>query len=1241
MKNIIFTHQAELCDRIYYNIDAVRFCRGGERRSLPGTDSRRTTPLVDGFEARKTEEDKMRLRLFMLCVLCASALCADIQITAPGEGESVPQLWPEEISFFEMSREQRRNNRDKGDSTAVKALKARRASARPVVVSWKGSTGPCMVKIVRLPDGKVFHDSIAAGTSVAITGRLEIARRWKATVSDGASTATVTFATEDRAPRIVTFDGVPHARDIGGRIGLGGRRVKQGLVFRTSGLNNNAKAPFYTYDEVLKLHDEGRLATAGTWKSRALGRRYEAQLKSGKALDPKLIRLYKHGPVAPGTERLSVADRTVFLDFLGVKSDIDFRDDWECFGMTGSPLGDSVNWYHYPMYSGYGGFISPKGRATIALTFDVFRAKSNYPIVFHCIGGMDRTGTFAFLLNALLGVDEEELVRDYETTFLLGAGMDELHAKWLDGLIKAVHELPGDTLADKMKRYFISLGFTEEQVEWVREFLLEPAACPGTNRQKTKVHTVTEKTGAAIQSAIDTAATAGGGRVIVPAGEYPTKMLRLKSHVELHLEKGAVVKASTNRYDYVPFPREMDSAPTADAHMGLAFIQAWDAEDIAITGEGAFDGNGQAFFNVKKGCKGRFYEPIRPRPKLMAMKNCRNVRFEGVSFNNSSSWTIHLRQCENLDFRKIKVVNNVKFINADGIDFDGCRHVRVTDSDFLTGDDSISIRAIAWEGEKDKVVSEDFLVENCRIESGCQCIRIGCPSDDTIRDIHFRNLKLKGFNGINFDYPFAYLRPNDEGRVDIHDVTFENVTGSLDGIALRIEAGPGVKIRGVRDVVFRNFDVKSQLPLVFKGNVYSRIERIWRENFTFNGERLPDGEITVDCTSEKPLCRPQPGKPGYKPPVSYVPPVFVTVEEKSGEAIQRAIDTVAANATGGRVTVPAGLYPCRSLRMRSHVELRLEKGAVIQGGTSSSSYFSFPDEVCAIKPEKSAKVFIYAWDAVDIAITGEGTVDGQGLEFFDRKSGGGHFFSKPPCERPRLLQFVRCRGVRLDGVTFLNSPNWTMLIRLCEDVAVDGVRIRNDQRMINSDGIDFDGCRRVRMAHCDFVTGDDSVILRAIREKDAVSPVVCEDILAKDCLFDSACQIIRVGCPSDDTIRNARFRDIKGKGRNGIYFNYPKRYLSTDGSTSSMDVHDIIFERFSGDFYGSAIQIDVDEGVRLRGVRSITFRDFDVTSKQPLRFVGNVLSPMEHVVLENVKVNGKTEKNGEVVFQGTKQRSSL
>ena len=76
-----------------------------------------------------------------------ATLFADISVTSPKKGETVPQRWPEMIPFLEMPREQRKTFRDKGGRKAVKALKTRRASAKPVEISWTGATGPCTVKV--------------------------------------------------------------------------------------------------------------------------------------------------------------------------------------------------------------------------------------------------------------------------------------------------------------------------------------------------------------------------------------------------------------------------------------------------------------------------------------------------------------------------------------------------------------------------------------------------------------------------------------------------------------------------------------------------------------------------------------------------------------------------------------------------------------------------------------------------------------------------------------------------------------------------------------------------------------------------------------------------------------------------------------------------------------------------------------------------------------------------------------
>ncbi len=343
---------------------------------------------------------------------------------------------------------------------------------------------------------------------------------------------------------------------------------------------------------------------------------------------------------------------------------------------------------------------------------------------------------------------------------------------------------------------------------------------------------------------------------------------------------------------------------------------------------------------------------------------------------------------------------------------------------------------------------------------------------------------------------------------------------------------------------------------------------------------------------------------------------------------QALIDEAAAKGSG-RVVVPAGIHNTKSLRLRSHVELHLEKGAVLRGSTCHADYYDFPAELCAVRPESSGLVFLYAYDEEDIAITGEGIVDGQGPEFFpdrDESEGFRGHWPKPVLPRPRELQLVRCKNIRLEGVTFKNSPGWTMLIRLCEDVFIDGLRIDNDLRIINSDGIDFDGCRHVRVKNCVFNTGDDSIILRAMREKET-DVVICEDIEVTDCVLNSACQTVRVGCPSDDTIRNATFRNIRGSGFNGIFFDYPVRYVRSYDE-GYMNVSNILFENYTGDFTAAAVQIVVEDGVKIRGVRDIEFKNFDVRSARPLRFVCNEDSPFENLRFTNVTVNGELQPDG-------------
>ncbi|MBQ9336820.1 MAG: hypothetical protein IJS14_05940 [Lentisphaeria bacterium] len=375
----------------------------------------------------------------------------------------------------------------------------------------------------------------------------------------------------------------------------------------------------------------------------------------------------------------------------------------------------------------------------------------------------------------------------------------------------------------------------------------------------------------------------------------------------------------------------------------------------------------------------------------------------------------------------------------------------------------------------------------------------------------------------------------------------------------------------------------------------------------------------------------------------------ITVTEKTGAAIRQAIDAVHA-AGGGTVTLEPGVYPSGTLWLKSHVELHLSPGAVLLGSPNWQDYEDFIHPEQPVTPEGSRKCFIAAADAENIAITGSGEINGQGPMFYDRNVAPGHFFAKPPHPRTRMVQFFNCRNVRLEGVSFLDSPGWTMWLSECTEVFVDRIRIVGCQQMINNDGIDFDACRNVTVTNSFFKTGDDCLILRAIRRKPDI-PAVCENILVSNCVLDSPCQGIRIGCPSDDTIRHCQFTNLVLHCRgNGILCQHPYEYLRKNCSGYA-DISDLAFRNFDLECGRRPIVIRCDDGITLRGIRSLVFENFRIKGGQPILLSGNASSvltgieldhisgtiagdvPMEVRYVRNLKINefDLTAETGEIV----------
>lgn len=345
------------------------------------------------------------------------------------------------------------------------------------------------------------------------------------------------------------------------------------------------------------------------------------------------------------------------------------------------------------------------------------------------------------------------------------------------------------------------------------------------------------------------------------------------------------------------------------------------------------------------------------------------------------------------------------------------------------------------------------------------------------------------------------------------------------------------------------------------------------------------------------------------------------VKPDCGINIQDVIDT-AFEAGGGRVVLEPGLFITGTLYMKTNVELHLKAGAVLKGHSSPDMYDDFCDpgfDSCA--PEKSRKCLLAAKYAKNIAVTGLGEINGSGPDFYDTNVPAGNFFAKPPHPRPRMVQFYKCQNVRFQGVSFVDSPGWTFWLIECEDVIIHQIRVMGNQQMINNDGIDIDSCRHVTVSDSIFRTGDDCLILRAIPKLPKNNPA-CENITVSNCILDSRCQGIRIGCPSDEAIRNCTFSNIVFKGvGNGININNPVHYLRA-GDQGRLHLSNINFENFVIESPHVPLWINVESGVKLRYIGKMSFTNFRIISPNPIRFDGCQETVIRDITLNNIQIQG-------------------
>lgn len=359
---------------------------------------------------------------------------------------------------------------------------------------------------------------------------------------------------------------------------------------------------------------------------------------------------------------------------------------------------------------------------------------------------------------------------------------------------------------------------------------------------------------AAIQSAIDACAAAGGGRVLFPGGHtYRSGALVLCSNLELHLEMGAVLKGSDELEDYrlfgggtsAPMKRAVPSYVNCE-YAGAPthyFLYAKNCENVAITGLGAIDGNEEIFYGevTKWHIEGLFY----PRAPMLFLENISHLTITQVTLQRSAFWTVHMVGCRDVLIDGIRILNNLRLANCDGIDPDHCQNVRIANCHIECADDCIVFKNTAAAMQYGPC--ENITVTNCTLTSTSAAIKFGSESEALFRNILIENCVISRSNrGIS-------LQLRDKGSIE--NIIFQNIIigtrlfrkdmfwGRAEPIAITVlKRKPETDVGIVRNILFRNIFCDSENGILVYGQEPDSISHITFDHVSLRLCRTTDYE---------------------------------------------------------------------------------------------------------------------------------------------------------------------------------------------------------------------------------------------------------------------------------------------------------------------------------------------------------------------------------------------------------------
>ncbi|HLX95110.1 MAG TPA: glycoside hydrolase family 28 protein [Verrucomicrobiae bacterium] len=261
------------------------------------------------------------------------------------------------------------------------------------------------------------------------------------------------------------------------------------------------------------------------------------------------------------------------------------------------------------------------------------------------------------------------------------------------------------------------------------------------------------------------------------------------------------------------------------------------------------------------------------------------------------------------------------------------------------------------------------------------------------------------------------------------------------------------------------------------------------------------------------------------------------------EAFRKAIDAC-NQAGGGKVVIPAGVYLTGAIHLKSNVDLDLAPGATIRFNTDPRSYLPVVFTRYEGTEVMNYSPFIYALGQENIAITGRGTIDGQGsravwyswkqipdpkqlVEMGDRGVPlERRIFGESHHLRPNFIEPVRCRNVLIEGVRIIDSPMWVLHPLYCTNVTIVGVTV--DTQGPNTDGCDPDSCTDVLIRDCHFSDGDDCIAIKSGRDADGRRVnIPSQNLVIQHCVFKDGHGGVTVGSETSGGVENVFAEDCR------------------------------------------------------------------------------------------------------------------